>query len=148
VGKPRPQAAVAASLNDPGKALSSLPLATARAPDADAGEIERLYAALGQATPASSPRTFKLLDSSMRKISQKVIEEAGEVALEAVKHHPTGVVRESADLIYHLVVLWRRVGIEPTEIWEEMRARADAFGIAEKVPKTPGRDQRNRSTRK
>jgi phosphoribosyl-ATP pyrophosphohydrolase len=105
-----------------------------RGPD----ELERLYAALGLATPASCPRTFKLLDSSTRKISQKVIEEAGEVALEAVKHHASGVVRESADLLYHLVVLWRRAGIEPVEIWEEMRARADAFGIAEKLPKTLG----------
>jgi phosphoribosyl-ATP pyrophosphohydrolase len=105
-------------------------------PGADHREIERLYAALDLATPATYPRTFKLLNSSTRKISQKVIEEAGEVALEAVKHHASGVVRESADLLYHLVVLWRRAGIEPIEIWEEMRTRADALGIAEKLPKT------------
>jgi phosphoribosyl-ATP pyrophosphohydrolase len=105
-------------------------------PGADHREIERLYAALDLATPATYPRTFKLLNSSTRKISQKVIEEAGEVALEAVKHHASGVVRESADLLYHLVVLWCRAGIEPIEIWEEMRTRADALGIAEKLPKT------------
>jgi phosphoribosyl-ATP pyrophosphohydrolase len=107
-----------------------------KVPGADRREIERLYAALGLAGPASHPRTFKLLNSSTRKISQKVIEEAGEVALEAVKHQASGVVRESADLLYHLVVLWRRAGIEPIEIWEEMRTRADALGIAEKLPKT------------
>src|ERR1700730_17143948 len=105
-------------------------------PGADHHEIERLYAALGLAGPENNPRTFKLLNSSTRKVSQKVIEEAGEVALEAVKHHASGVVRESADLLYHLVVLWRRAGIEPIEIWEEMRTRADALGIAEKLPKT------------
>jgi len=44
-------------------------------------------------------------------------------------------VRESADLLYHIVVLWRRIGIEPIEIWREMQIRADTFGIAEKLPK-------------
>jgi phosphoribosyl-ATP pyrophosphohydrolase len=106
-----------------------------RGPD----ELERLFAALGQAGPENNPRTFKLVESSNRKIAQKVIEEAGEVALEAVKHHASGVVRESADLLYHLVVLWRRAGIEPVEIWEEMRTRADVLGIAEKRPKALAR---------
>ncbi|HLH98987.1 MAG TPA: phosphoribosyl-ATP diphosphatase [Xanthobacteraceae bacterium] len=103
------------------------------------GELELLFAALDCITPERSPRTFKLAQSSRRKISQKVIEEAGEVALEAVRHHASGVVRESADLLYHLVVLWHRLGIEPGEIWAEMRTRADAFGIAEKLPKTVSR---------
>jgi phosphoribosyl-ATP pyrophosphohydrolase len=84
------------------------PLVASRneSPSAGCREIERLYAALGQITPESCPRTFKLLDSSTPKISQKVIEEAGEVALEAVKHHASGVAGESADLLYHLVVFW------------------------------------------
>jgi phosphoribosyl-ATP pyrophosphohydrolase len=109
--------------------------APCRGPD----ELERLFVALGQAGPESNPRTFKLVESSSRKIAQKVIEEAGEVAIEAVRYHANGVVRESADLLYHLVILWHRAGIEPTKIWEEMRARAEAFGIAEKLPKTLGR---------
>jgi phosphoribosyl-ATP pyrophosphohydrolase len=46
------------------------------------------------------------------------------------------VIRESADLLYHLVVLWCRIGIEPIEIWREMQSRADTLGIAEKLPKT------------
>jgi phosphoribosyl-ATP pyrophosphohydrolase len=143
-----PTAVVAEASHDRDRALSALlssvdgpPLdtSTKTLPAADHHEIERLYAALGLATPVTCPRTFKLLDSSTRKISQKVIEEAGEVALEAVKHHASGVVRESADLLYHLVILWHRAGIEPSKIWEEMRARAEAFGIAEKLPKTLGR---------
>ena len=62
-------------------------------------------------------------------------EEAGEVALEAARHRSRAVVRESADLIYQLVVLWRECGIDPEEVWGEMRHRADQFGIAEKLPK-------------
>jgi phosphoribosyl-ATP pyrophosphohydrolase len=50
------------------------------------------------------------------------------------------VVRESADLLYHLIVLWFHIGIEPIEIWEEMQTRADALGIAETLPKTAVRE--------
>jgi phosphoribosyl-ATP pyrophosphohydrolase len=104
-------------------------------PPAGSQQIERLYAALSHITAAGHPRTFKLLGSHTRKVAQKVIEEAGEVALEGVKHRADGVVRESADLIYHLVVLWCRAGIDPEDVWREMRDRADSLGLAEKRPK-------------
>lgn len=106
---------------------------------ADASELDRLYAALSQVTAATNPRTFKLLGATNRKIAQKVIEEAGEVALEAIRHRNRGVVRESADLLYHLTILWRRAGIEQSKIWDEMHERATAFGLAEKLPKSSRR---------
>jgi phosphoribosyl-ATP pyrophosphohydrolase len=99
------------------------------------GEIDRLHRSLSEVTPENHPRTARLLASSTRKTAQKVIEEAGEVALEAVKHHTRGIVRESADLLYHLVALWHRAGIGPDDVWTEMRLRADTLGIAEKRPK-------------
>lgn len=99
-------------------------------------ELDRLYAALEAVTPDAHPRTARLLASSTRKVAQKVIEEAGEVALATVKHNGRGIVRESADLLYNLAVLWRRAGIDPAEVWGEMRRRADNLGIAEKLPKT------------
>jgi phosphoribosyl-ATP pyrophosphohydrolase len=100
-----------------------------------ANELDRLSASLASVTPKRNPRTAKLLESSNRKVAQKVIEEAGEVALAAVKKNGRGIVRESADLLYHLAVLWRRAGIGPADIWAEMRHRADTLGIAEKLPK-------------
>ena len=81
----------------------------------------------------------KLLAAGTRKIAQKVIEEAGEVAIEAVKHRTVGVVRESADLLYHLVALWRHAGVDPGVVWNEMQRRADTLGIAEKLPKPSAR---------
>jgi phosphoribosyl-ATP pyrophosphohydrolase len=99
-------------------------------------ELDRLYAMLEAVTPENHPRTARLLESSNRKVAQKVIEEAGEVALAGVKRNPRNIVRESADLLYHLVVLWRRAGIGPSDIWAEMRRRADTLGIAEKLPKS------------
>jgi phosphoribosyl-ATP pyrophosphohydrolase len=76
----------------------------ARRPPASAsGELDRLYRSLSEVTPQNHPRTARLLASGTRKTAQKVIEEAGEVAIEAVKHHARGIVRESADLLYRLV---------------------------------------------
>ena len=125
----------------PGTTIS-LPLPTTRstgepaASEAAVGEIERLYEDLGHVNGASNPRTARLLASGLRKKSQKVVEEAAEVALEAVRKRGDAVVRESADLIYHLVVLWHELGIEPDQIWTEMRQRAETIGIAEKLPKS------------
>ena len=110
------------------------------------GELDRLYRSLAEVTPENHPRTARLLASSTRKTAQKVIEEAGEVALEAVRHHARGTIRESADLLYHLVALWLRLGIDPEDVWIEMRSRADTLGIAEKLPKARG-DNRRRPVR-
>jgi phosphoribosyl-ATP pyrophosphohydrolase len=110
-------------------------------------ELDRLHRSLAEVTPENHPRTARLLASSTRKIAQKVIEEAGEAALAAVKHNARGIVRESADLLYHLVALWHRAGIDPDDVWTEMRGRADTLGIAEKRPKTRG-DHRNPSAAK
>ena len=98
-------------------------------------ELDRLHRSLSEVTRENHPRTARLLASSTRKTAQKVIEEAGEVAIEAVKHNARGIVRESADLLYHLVALWHRAGIDPEDVWTEMRRRADTLGIAEKLPK-------------
>jgi phosphoribosyl-ATP pyrophosphohydrolase len=106
---------------------------------ADAGEIARLCDALDCVSERDNPRTVRLLTSGRSKIAQKLIEEAGEIALEAVRHRSRNVVRESADLIYDLIVLWHECGITPDEVWAEMRRRADKLGIAEKLPKSPGR---------
>ena len=111
-------------------------------PGLQPGELDRLYRSLAEVTPENHPRTARLLASSTRKTAQKVIEEAGEVALEAVKHHPRGIIRESADLLYHLVALWHRAGIDPDDVWTEMRCRADTLGIAEKRPKAHRDNQR------
>lgn len=106
-------------------------------------EIELLYAALNLVTEDKHPRTAHLLASSSRKVAQKVVEEASEVALAAVKHKRANIVRESADLLYQLAILWHREGILPQHIWDEMHRRADTLGIAEKLPK-PTKGSRKR----
>ncbi len=76
-------------------------------------------------------------------MAKKLAEEAVEVVIDAINGHPEAVVRESADLLYNLVVLWVHAGVNPEDVWAEMRRRELMFGIAEKVPKdmvqTPSR---------
>jgi len=81
-------------------------------------------------------RTAKLLSSGLAKMSQKLVEEAAEVAIDAVRERHDGVVTESADLLYHLVVLWFALGVDPRRVWAEMNRREQLFGLAEKPPKS------------
>jgi phosphoribosyl-ATP pyrophosphohydrolase len=98
----------------------------------------RLYDAVrnsrGKDTTAS--RTARLLHAGPRKIAKKVAEEAAEVALEAAMGHRPNVIRESADLLYNLVVLWVEAGVTLQDVWDEMDRRERMMGIAEKLPKT------------
>jgi phosphoribosyl-ATP pyrophosphohydrolase len=99
--------------------------------------IARLYDAVIAARgsdPAKS-RTARLLRAGRAKMAKKLAEEAVEVVIDAMHGQPEAVVRESADLLYNLVVLWVHAGVRPEDVWAEMRRRETMFGIAEKVPK-------------
>jgi phosphoribosyl-ATP pyrophosphohydrolase len=101
--------------------------------------IRTLYDAVRAAEdqdPGSS-RTARLLQAGPRKIAKKVAEEAAEVALEAAAGNRDEVIRESADLLYHLVVLWFEAGVQPKDVWAEMDRREKLYGIAEKIAKNP-----------
>ena len=82
-----------------------------------------------------SPRTAKFLALGVPKMAQKLVEEAAEVAIDAVRGKRLVVFGESVDLFYKLVVLWFALGIEPAEIWAEMDRREAMLGMAEKLPK-------------
>jgi phosphoribosyl-ATP pyrophosphohydrolase len=99
--------------------------------------LERLYSAVLAARDAdpSSSRTARLLKSGRGKIAKKLAEEAVEVVIDSMHHRSDAVVRESADLLYNLVVLWVAAGIRPHDVWKEMARRERLLGIAEKVPK-------------
>jgi len=99
--------------------------------------LQRLYTqviAAKDADPAVS-RTAKLLRSGRAKMAKKLAEEAIEVVIDAMNGERDAVIRESADLLYNLVVLWIEAGVRPEDVWEEMARRERLFGLAEKVPK-------------
>lgn len=76
--------------------------------------------------------TAKLFAKGPNKIAQKVGEEAVEAVIEAVAGNNDGLAAESADLLYHLLVLWSARGLTPADIWAELAARQGLSGIAEK----------------
>jgi len=99
--------------------------------------VDRLFEAVlaaKQADPAAS-RTARLLRSGRAKMAKKLAEEAVEVVIDAMHGDRDAVVRESADLLYNLVVLWVSSGVRPEDVWAEMKRRERLLGIAEKVPK-------------
>ena len=100
--------------------------------------IERLYLAVLAARhldPATS-RTAKLFQRGPSKMAKKLAEEAIEVVIDAVNGDAQAVVRESADLLYNLTVLWAAAGVRPEDVWREMERREHMLGIAEKLPKS------------
>jgi phosphoribosyl-ATP pyrophosphohydrolase len=111
--------------------------------------LERLYLAVLAAKdldPAAS-RTARLYQRGTAKMAKKLAEEAIEVAIDAVNGDTEAVIRESADLLYNLSVLWVDAGVRPTDVWREMERREHLLGIAEKMPKSPVKLPKIASTR-
>lgn len=105
-----------------------------------AAVLERLYATIESrkgADPASS-YTAKLFDKGPRKIAQKLGEEAVETVIAATAEGREELAAESADLLYHLLVLWAAHGLRPEEVWAKLAAREGISGNTEKASrKTP-----------
>ena len=80
-------------------------------------------------------RTARLVGASTDKKARKLVEEATEVALDAVTGNRDGMIEESVDLLYHLAVLWHDQGVSAEDIRAEMARRSEVLGIAEKLPK-------------
>src|SRR5262245_12682486 len=99
--------------------------------------LARLFDAVIAAQDAdpTTSRTAKLLRAGRAKAAKKLAEEAVEVVIDAMNGDREAVVRESADLLYNLVVLWVASGLRPADVWGEMTRREEILGIAEKLPK-------------
>jgi phosphoribosyl-ATP pyrophosphohydrolase len=102
--------------------------------------LDRLYQAVlaAQTADPAISRTARLLRAGKGKMAKKLAEEAVEVVIDAMHGNTEAVIKESADLVYNLVVLWVSAGISPKDVWAEMERRERLFGIAEKVPKGVG----------
>ena len=97
--------------------------------------LDRLFetiAARKSADPDSS-YTAKLYAKGTPKIAQKVGEEGVELALAAVQKNRDEVISESADLFYHMFVLWADAGVEPSEIYAKLAEREGLSGLVEKA---------------
>ena len=79
-------------------------------------------------------------------MAKKLAEEAIEVGLDAVQMNRESVILESADMLYHLTVVWAECGVSPAEVMGEIDRRERLYGIAEKLPKQAGAAQLRRLT--
>ena len=76
--------------------------------------------------------TSFLFNKGMNKIAQKVSEETAETIIEAIQGKKKLAVQESCDLLYHLIVMWSKLGIDPSEIWNELDKRMKRSKIKRK----------------
>ena len=96
--------------------------------------LERLWRVI-EARRGADPDTSytaKLFARGNAKIAQKLGEEAVEAVIEGVRGDRAALVGESADLFYHLLVLWAAVGVSPADVAGELARREGTSGIAEK----------------
>ena len=101
---------------------------------AEAHPIDRLFAVIESRKGAdpSVSYTAKLFSQGVLKIAKKLGEEGVETALAAVAQDKAALTAESADLLYHLLVLWAACGIAPADAYAALEARAGRSGLDEK----------------
>lgn len=97
--------------------------------------LDRLYATIAarKGGDAGQSYTAKLFAEGRARIAQKLGEEAMETAIACVARDRDGIVNESADLLYHLLVLWADAEVTPAEVWARLAQREGTSGLAEKA---------------
>jgi phosphoribosyl-ATP pyrophosphohydrolase len=96
--------------------------------------LDRLWQVI-QSRRSADPQssyTARLFARGRAKIAQKLGEEAVEAVIEGVGENPVALIGESADLLYHLLVLWAAAGVSPADVATELTRREGSSGIEEK----------------
>ena len=106
----------------------------------DATVLDRLFEVIESRRSADPERshTARLLARGTAKIAQKMGEEAIETVIAGVEGERDALAAESADLLYHLLVLWADRGLKPEEVWTELERRRASSGIEEKASRKGG----------
>lgn len=97
--------------------------------------LNRLFAVIQSRRGGDSKTSYtaKLFEKGTNRIAQKVGEEAVETVIAAVSGDASRVAAESADLLYHLCVLWADAGVTPDDVFDVLEQREGVSGIAEKA---------------
>ena len=90
------------------------------------------------AVDVTTSHSARLMARGTAKVAQKFGEEAVECVIEATIGNRAATVLESADVLYHLMVIWVDAGIRPAEVWAELARRQGISGIAEKAARPEG----------
>jgi phosphoribosyl-ATP pyrophosphohydrolase len=100
--------------------------------------LDTLFATIAArrgADPGAS-YTAKLLADGVARCAKKFGEEAVETVIAAAAGSPAEVITESADVLYHLMVLWAACGVEPDQVWQTLASREGRSGLEEKASRT------------
>ncbi len=100
--------------------------------------LARLFAVIENrkgADPEGS-YTASLLRQGPGAAAKKLGEEAVETVIAALGGDRAAIAAESADLLYHLLVLWAATGVEPEAVWSELARRQGRSGVAEKAARS------------
>ena len=127
-----PAAAPSAAPGEPSRAA----LLTLGGPTGEV--LDRLHAVVlsrRTADPAIS-HSARLLGRGPAKVAQKFGEEAVECLIEAVGGNRDALIGESADVLYHLLVVWVSAGVDPQDVWAELQRREGVSGLAEKASRS------------
>ncbi|MFD2647853.1 phosphoribosyl-ATP diphosphatase [Devosia albogilva] len=95
-------------------------------------ELEQRIATRAAAS-AEDSYTAKLIARGINKAAQKLGEEATEAVIAAVTKDRAELVKESADVLYHLLVVLRAAGVPLAEVMAELDSRTAQSGLAEKA---------------
>ena len=95
--------------------------------------IKEVFNILTQRKKSSEKKSYtSYLIKNPELLAKKIGEESSELIIDFIKNNKEGAIKESADLIYHILVIWVSLGINPEEIWEELSSRKLISGIEEK----------------
>lgn len=98
-------------------------------------QLEKLSAVIAERAQVADPESSyvaKLLSKGSARAGKKVGEEAVEVAIAAASNNRVEVIKESADLLFHLLLLWESLNVSATDVMNELKRREGVSGIAEK----------------
>ena len=109
--------------------------ATARDEETPAAVLDRIWSVVVSRRGADPnvSHSARLLSRGTAKIAQKFGEEAVECLIEATRGNRDALIAESADVLYHLIVMWVDGGIRPDDVWSELHRREGFSGIAERA---------------
>ena len=103
---------------------------------AETHALDRLFATIAArkaAGDANASYTAKLISQGVEKCAKKFGEEAVEAVLASVSGDRAHLAAESADVLYHLLVLWAAAGVTPEDVYAQLEARENQSGLAEKA---------------
>jgi phosphoribosyl-ATP pyrophosphohydrolase len=96
-------------------------------------ELFAIIAARKAEGDAGKSYTAQLLAKGVEKCAKKFGEEAVETVIAAIQADKPALTAESADVLYHLLVLWAAAGVTPDAVWAELKRRESQSGLAEKA---------------